>query len=592
MRFIELEAPVVGENLIGREEWVQLFIDNVVKDTKTIGACQYALVGPRRTGKTSILMETYNRLFYQGPATDDIIPLFFNLEEMLIYGQVDAFPESYLLQLYACIFNFRLGKEVYSYRNLKMSQALELSKTHGYHDFLIQTLDMMEYDRSRGVLPAFRVVALPGEISRETGQYFAVFVDEVQEALEIYRQKGPNILMAYRDCWDHFPIKKSYVYHVFTGSAASLMSKEVLGGESCLFGRIQHKDLSPLSPPGVNQLVDFHTNGPLPAWTHEARTALFEITEGHPFYTKCLVRSLLRKNFTAIGAAEVEEAYKNELYSGTIYKTLKDDFSKYLDRYKAPDLLEQILKGIVDNAGESGIVPAAVLHTVPGWNSEAAKYLENCDIIRFNSYVRFEDPVFQDWFKHIYWVFVKEKKKLGESKLDFTGTTANRLVHDIGFLYQRLVRMVLSFFNGQVIPGIFFGQQGGDIHLPVITSTDVEWSFYWPSYDKQEEEYRFDVVGVGESKDNRRENHMWIIECKYWESRKVGIPQLEELLLKERKFQESRGFRGKVGRWFCSKNKLAPPEQEFCRENDIYFSCAGDVEQLMKQLRESMTYKI
>jgi hypothetical protein len=206
MRKIELETPVVGQDLIGREEWVRLFIDNFVNKPKRTGAYQYALVAPRRTGKTSIILETFNRLFSQRPAGDELIPLFFNLEEILKADPIDSFPELYLLQLYACIINFRIGKPVYSYHNLKMPEALELSKTHGFHDFLTRTLDMMEYDRSRGGFPAFRVVALPGEISRETGQGFAVLVDEVQEALEIHRQRGPNILMAYRNCWEVNPV--------------------------------------------------------------------------------------------------------------------------------------------------------------------------------------------------------------------------------------------------------------------------------------------------------------------------------------------------------------------------------------------------
>ena len=165
MRVIELETPVVGQNLIGREEWVQLFIKNVVEHRKTIGAVQFALVAPRRTGKTSILLETFNRLFYRRPAGDELIPLFFNLEEILKDDPIDTFPERYLLQLYAGIINFRLGKEVYSYQNLEMPEALELSKTHGYHDYLTRTLHMMESDRSRGGCPAFRVVALLGDIN-------------------------------------------------------------------------------------------------------------------------------------------------------------------------------------------------------------------------------------------------------------------------------------------------------------------------------------------------------------------------------------------------------------------------------------------
>jgi hypothetical protein len=537
-------------------------------------------------------METFNRLFYQRPAGDELIPLYFNLEEILRGGPIDTFPERYLLQLYACIINFRLGKEAYAYYNLKMPQALELSKTHGYHDFLIRTLDMMEYERSVGGFPAFHVVILPGEMSRDTGQAFAVLADEVQVALEIREKKGPDILMAYRKCFEPVFMKKPKVYHIFTGSAASMMSKEVLGGESCLFGRIFHKDLFPLSPPGVNQLIDFHTDGPVPEWSNEARTALYEITEGHPFYAKCLVKNLLEAREpkpTFIGLPQLEDAYKQELSTGIIYKTLKDDFSKYLARYKDPGLLEQILKRIVDTANENGFTTPKQLHQVPGWDSEAAKYLEDCDIIQFNSYIRFLDPVFQDWFKHIYWKYIKENIPMEESEPDFAGTTAKRLVNDIGFLFQRLVRMVISFFKGQTVSGAFFGRETGEMILPVISSAKLEWSFDWPSSIKQEEEYRFDITGFGKDKDQPGETELWFVECKYWQARKIGTAQLQELLFKKEKFRDARQFKGKLVCWFCSKNKLKPPEQEFCRKNNIYFSSADQVEQLMGYLRKTQS---
>ena len=146
--------------------------------------------------------------------------------------------------------------------------------------------------------------------------------------------------------------------------------------------------------------------------------------------------------------------------------------------------------------------------------------------------------------------------------------------------------MVISFFNGQTVSGTLFGQEDNDVILPVISSADVEWSFYWPSSKKQEEEYRIDVTGFCKDSDQHREPGLWFVECKYCESRKVGITQLKELLLKERKFRDARNFKGELVCWFCTKNKLGPREQEFCRKNNIYFSCAEEVEQLIEQLHQ------
>jgi hypothetical protein len=178
-----------------------------------------------------------------------------------------------------------------------------------------------------------------------------------------------------------------------------------------------------------------------------------------------------------------------------------------------------------------------------------------------------------------------------ESGVDLAGTTARRLVNDIGFLFQRLVRMVLSFFNGQTVDGAFLGRENQEVILPQIRSAYVEWSFYWPSFKKQEKQYRFDAAGFTRDKERTGNPVLWFVECKYWGSRKVGIPQLEELLLKKEKFREVREYKGELKCWFCSKNKLNPPEQEFCRTNGIYFSSADQVEQLMAQLRKKVPDK-
>lgn len=41
--------------------------------------------------------------------------------------------------------------------------------------------------------------------------------------------------------------------------------------------------------------------------------------------------------------------------------------------------------------------------------------------------------------------------------------------------------------------------------------------------------------------------------------------------------------------WFCTKDKLGLQKQEFCINNDIYFSSADQVEQLVVQLRKSLS---
>lgn len=123
MKPIEINAPVVGQNLVGREKWVRLFIRNFANKPELQGAEQYALVSPRRTGKTSILLETYNRLFYHKAAGENVIPLSFDLEEILTANPIDTFPECYLLQLYAC---FHPSNKK---RNTVLMSAV-LAKTH------------------------------------------------------------------------------------------------------------------------------------------------------------------------------------------------------------------------------------------------------------------------------------------------------------------------------------------------------------------------------------------------------------------------------------------------------------------------------
>lgn len=68
--------PAVRENFVNREEIIEEITSTLTDKNVNMG---FALVGPRRIGKTSILREVENRLKNR----DDVVIIYFSLWELV-----------------------------------------------------------------------------------------------------------------------------------------------------------------------------------------------------------------------------------------------------------------------------------------------------------------------------------------------------------------------------------------------------------------------------------------------------------------------------------------------------------------------------
>jgi hypothetical protein len=68
---------------------------------------------------------------------------------------------------------------------------------------------------------------------------------------------------------------------------------------------------------------------------------------------------------------------------------------------------------------------------------------------------------------------------MDESEPGFVGTTAKRLANDIGFLFQRLVRMAITFFNGQTLRNRNFVEK-----TIFILAAPRKWNNWYSNYRK------------------------------------------------------------------------------------------------------------
>lgn len=73
-----------GDLFVNRQEVIDLFLQDWIARINVVPNNSWALIGRRRTGKTSVLVKLYNHLFY---AQDRVIPVYITFAHFLDLGR-------------------------------------------------------------------------------------------------------------------------------------------------------------------------------------------------------------------------------------------------------------------------------------------------------------------------------------------------------------------------------------------------------------------------------------------------------------------------------------------------------------------------
>lgn len=573
MALERLFAPVTGEDLIDRQEIIERLLRNF-RNIDTPLAQQFALIGSRRIGKTSILQEVYRRMKAE-PWENMPIPIWLDIGQMVALSRADPveFATKFLAAFtYDYVRHERPDLPVPLWENMTLEQIHDLAEAIGDKTLRDAAVYLMSEDGRRNAPPSAGIAI--GHIVQNEGKRFAIIVDEVQDLFLLPGYSGRSVLGTFRHSFESI-----YCLHVFTGSAARIMSCDVFGYSSPLHGRVTEVYLDPLTPVDDFALMDKLGREFGLEWEDDAKLLLHELAGGYPFYTTCVTTRIAEEGVALVTPRIVETAFREELLRGRMRLEFVDRTDPQMKAMGDAETAVRILRAIVQS--ESHIVGMGDLKHLPGFSFEVLENLARADLIRLNGVVaRMLDPAYKAWLRDVYLPLYWEKRP-EEAAISALSRTIGRLVNDVGRLFEAKVAAVMWHFRGQTVSGEFFGRPDTALTLPNLKEVGTRVRFAGPYDHPLTEPFEIDVLGLYPW-EGARHGH-WFVECKYQEGPPTRA-DLERLLHKRDLFLEAY-FDTEIKLWLCTRHPLPQPLREWAEKRDLYFSSEEDLDRLWKTLR-------
>ncbi|MCD6189070.1 MAG: ATP-binding protein, partial [Thermococcus sp.] len=266
-----------------------------------------AIIGPRRVGKTALLLEFKEK-------TQGVIP-YLNLQRV---GSLESFIFAYTRELL-----YELASA--------LDMKTERSELLTWDDLLILSANL-NVDREvkaikEGTLET--LFEMQESILEKTEQKAVFILDEFQEVLNF---KG------FLEMMRAVTEKQRNIAYFVSGSAVRMM-EEILAPKNPFFGQFRRIYLRGLPKEDTIVLAKTTLERSGVDTTHSALELIYNLTQGHPFYVLALCRRLIEEGFEKIRRKDIHYAFLTELLSekGDIYMHLEYLFNESLSRaYKGP----------------------------------------------------------------------------------------------------------------------------------------------------------------------------------------------------------------------------------------------------------------
>jgi len=286
-RLLPLE-DVAEELFVDREEELAFFWEWATAIPPLITPHSYALIGRRRTGKTTILQKIFNRLFYE---QEKVIPAYISfagfldrLEPITSYEFADVYFSGYVRGYLA--FHYQepiLIRSQYSTSRLRrFAQQVNDEYVLGLFELYDEEIkEPIPHGLVQWVINFPKAEAAIRDIPT------AILIDEFQILTNVYDPKQ-NV---YRDLTNSFQqaSETRWTPLLVSGSAVSMFVSDALGG--MLQGRFGHYYLPAIPQGDAHNLVFRYGEQSGLEITDEFAEAVWQYTDGNPHSVRSLMTS-------------------------------------------------------------------------------------------------------------------------------------------------------------------------------------------------------------------------------------------------------------------------------------------------------------
>ncbi len=300
--------PVKGEHLVGREDVIRDIL-SLVENNQSV-----MMVGPRRYGKTSVLLEVQRRI--------DKVDWY--------VGRVDIFDIPSKEKLAEKIVRTTLRNKSISMdgvldaakRGIKaLREKIELKKVTSDGMEIILSFSDKNLDKDALLDES---LDFPENFADKQGKKMCFIYDEMGDLLKM----NGDLIKKMRA---KFQMQEKTVY-LFSGSQESLMNEMFIDKKGAFYGfcRVIELDTVPISP--FKDYIDETFNGVGIDIPSEEIDEILEKTNGHPYYTQylCQVLYLDVKDGKTVKHGDVDRAFEQVLeqqrtYLDDIWGSIKSD---------------------------------------------------------------------------------------------------------------------------------------------------------------------------------------------------------------------------------------------------------------------------
>lgn len=395
---IDTQRPVTGEEFFNRSE--------ILERVLSIGR-NYALIGLRKSGKTSILYEFEKHLKNPETLPVHIYLLFSETERSFLTKYAAAVLYSFMEQ------NQGTGSTTIEPReNLNDLIVKTIEHLPALASDLIAVLN--ELDKKPDTVIANRILDLPYLLSKHTGNTLIIILDEFQvvqnfniDIIDLLRQK----IQTQRD-----------VYYVVAGSAIGMMQGILGSSVSPLFGHFEILSVGSFDYNWSRCFVTTHMNRSGLVIGEKLLNFLIATSGGFPYYLAVLVDRMIEychaSSLKQVNQKAIIHAFDRELFdiSGKIFVYFTDSLENTFQRRNIGFHIE-ILKAVASGRTKQSQI-AKYTTKIPQDLSRPLRFLEQVGLVTRNGVEYFiTDPMLRTWLSAAYPLqmelsFIKDGKRL------------------------------------------------------------------------------------------------------------------------------------------------------------------------------------
>ena len=538
------------------------------------------LLGQRRMGKTEIFKRVVNRLFFEQEHHADIVrsvvPVYYSFKDTVsdrwefCIEYVDNFIRWYLA--------FRL-------RDLKMLSRKTMAK-YDIITYLTEHIDQFEELEAalslyKGLmakdinLPEDKVLSLPRYVSDWHEATIVMFLDEFQNTrLPQYNFDVVGLMQE--------AVESPTCPHFVTGSAMSILAKEILGRGS-LYGRFESEPIEEMTQYWGTQLALKSATYYNAVTSDIMAPVIVERCGGNPFYITSVIRQSAKLNKPLTDETVLNEILAVDLSSGFIWGELSDQVSRWIARINEYNItkwvlylsameegdridIDRIHRQLLEKEGKDVSIEVIRDVLIKLSRGDLLDYMELGGWFR-----KVQDPILLEFLK--VWGKIEVEgnpvQYVRDSLIEQYQNIKRRMSDHTGYLGEIYMAQILWNLQNQTIPGHFF-HLDGNISIP--------WRFSYIQHRFRPgggSGMEIDVYAAAGSE-------LWIGESKWWKDRKVGLNDVKVL---SKKAEQVRCFRGdglKTLRiWFFSYSDFTKEAHEFMQENDMLWSSQKELNDLL-----------